>query len=145
MNAYRRRKGPGCFRSGRPNTALATSETLRELWLLRLVVHFLKRRMTHHAHSFDGDAAAMLANILKPQDPIDGLDVDNLDPDEPPVLYRRSLRRLRELEDPDAPLCLPRPLDDNLAWLASHMNLSPVERDVLALVNRPGFTGDSIS
>lgn len=133
MSAYRRRKGPRRYRSGRPNTALATSETLRELWLLRLVVHFLKRPMTHHAHSFDDDAAAMLANLLESLDPIDGLDVDHLDPDEPPVLYRRSLRRLRELEDPDAPLRLPRPLDDNLAWLASHMNLNPVERDVLAL------------
>ncbi len=138
MSAYRSSKSRSRRRSrrGRPITALDTSETLRELWLLRLVVHFLKRQMTHHAHAFDDDAAAMLSCLLEAHNPPDALDINEFDLDDPPTLYRRSLRRLRELEDPenpDAPLRLPQPLDDNLAWLASHMNLNPVERDVLAL------------
>ncbi len=134
MSAYRRkRRGPRRYRSGRPTTALATSETLRELWLLRLVVHFLKRQMTVHEQSFDDDAAAMLASLLDAHNPLEALDMNEIDPDEPSVLYRRSLRLLRELEDTDAELQLPQPLGDNLAWLAAHMNLNPVERDVLAL------------
>jgi transitional endoplasmic reticulum ATPase len=96
----------------------AEPTTSRALWMLRLLVHGHRQSRPFPPTLADSDTAAEL-----------GLDAKELEALSPPMLRRRLVERLKELEACDL---APDTICQNTQWLAEWLRLSEAERKVLA-------------
>jgi transitional endoplasmic reticulum ATPase len=110
------RKVVAAANAGASNAAEPT--THRALWVLRLLVHGHRHSRSCAPTLADPDTAEEL-----------GLDAKELDALSPPMLRRRLVERLQQLEACDR---APDTICQNTRWLAEWLLLSEAEREVLA-------------